>query len=86
MVWVTRAVYSYYRHFGYVGTTQTILRNNSAYYFCFFKGGIYELTYNDTVKFSNIQSVILFDLPSQDDLDKWLKIKVLVETPGMNGI
>ena len=52
----------------------------------FFKGEIYEITFNEEGKFSNTQTVLLFDLPSQDDLDNWRKIKVLKAPLGMKDV
>ena len=49
----------------------------------FFRGAMYECTYNEDGKFSQSQLAILFDLPSQDDLNNWRKIKVLVAPPGL---
>ena len=43
----------------------------------FFRGAIYEMTFNEEGNFSNTQLVILFDLPSREDLESWRKIKVL---------
>ena len=43
----------------------------------FFKGAIYEITFNSDGKFSNIQLAILYDLPSADDLSNWRPINVL---------
>ena len=43
----------------------------------FFKGAIYETTFNTEGKFSNTQLVMLFELPSEEDLFNWRKIKLL---------
>ena len=37
----------------------------------FFEGAIYECTYNCEGKFSHSQAVLLFELPSQEDLNNW---------------
>lgn len=52
----------------------------------FFRGAKYEFTYNDEGKFSQSQMVLLYDLPSQNDLDTWKKIKVLAAPPGIKDI
>ena len=46
----------------------------------FFKGAVFEMTFNVVGKFSNTQTGILFDLPGQEDLTNWRKIKIL-KTP-----
>ena len=43
----------------------------------FFRGAIYEITFNLQGQFSNTQLVLLYDLPDQDSLDHWRNIKVL---------
>ena len=45
-------------------------------------GAIFECTFNDEGLHSYTQKAILFDLPSQDDLDQFKKIKVLLSPPG----
>ena len=68
----------------HIRTTRTeIKRTKKAY---FFKGAIYEITFNEEGKFSNTQTALLFDLPSQDDLDNWRKIKVLKAPLGIKDI
>ena len=52
----------------------------------FFKGAKYEFTYNEEGKFSQSQTAILYDLPSQEYLDSWRNIKVLAAPPGMKDI
>lgn len=44
-------------------------------------GLIYTCTFNDTTK-SNSQKAILYDLPSQETLDRFGKIKILLAPPG----
>ena len=51
-----------------------------------FRGAIYECTFNCEGKFSHSQAVLLFELPTQDDLDNWQKIKVLVAPLGIKDI
>ena len=49
----------------------------------FFKGAIFEFTFNcrkDT--FMNSSPVLLYDVPSQEDLNGWKKVKVLLFPPG----
>ena len=48
----------------------------------FFKGAIYENTFNVEVKFRNTQLGILFDLPSEDYLSYWRKLRVLKAAVG----
>ena len=43
----------------------------------FFRGAIFEFTYNQEGKFSQSQIALLFDLPSQDDIDNWRRKKNL---------
>ena len=43
----------------------------------FFRGAIFEMTFNAEGQFSNTQTCILFDMPSVDDLQNWRKVKVL---------
>ena len=47
---------------------------------------MYDLTYNNEGKISASQMCILFDLPSQDDLDIHKKIQILVAPPGFHDI
>eukprot|EP00957_Ditylum_brightwellii_P204571 15339860-Ditylum_brightwellii.AAC.1 len=49
-------------------------------------GAIYEFTYNKEGKFSQSDTALLFDLPSQDDVDEWKSICVLVSPPGISSI
>ena len=52
----------------------------------FFKGAVYELTFNSKGEFSNTQLVILYDLPNNDQLSNWKKIKVLKAPVGQKEI
>ena len=52
----------------------------------FFRGAIYEFTYNVDDIFSQGQMAILYDLPSQDILDRNKKIKILAAPPGLHDI
>ena len=53
----------------------------------FYKGAIYTCTFNHSNgSFSHSQMVFLFEIPTQDTLDNWQKIKVLVAPPGMKEI
>jgi hypothetical protein len=52
----------------------------------FFRGAKYEFTFNEEGKFSNAQMAILFELPSQQSIDEWRKIKVLAAPPGIKDI
>ncbi len=52
----------------------------------FFRGAIYEFTFNSPNDFSQSQMAVLFDLPTQDALNRNQKIKVLAAPPGHNDI
>ena len=52
----------------------------------FFRGAVFECTYNVEGKFSQSQMALLFDLPSQEDLNTWRPIKILVAPPGMTDV
>jgi predicted GIY-YIG superfamily endonuclease len=53
----------------------------------FFRGAIYVCTFNHPNGFfSQAQMCLLFELPSQCDLDNWRSIKVLVAPPGLKVI
>lgn len=43
----------------------------------FFKGAVYECTYNKKGSFNQSQPVLMYDLPSRDDVRNFRKIKVL---------
>ena len=45
---------------------------------CFFKGAVYQCTFNKDGFFSQSQLALCYDLPSQNDVDNFRKIKVLV--------
>lgn len=51
---------------------------------CFFKGAIFECTANDLRhdRYMTSDPVLLYDLPNQDVLSRWRKIKVLKCPPG----
>ena len=52
----------------------------------FFRGAIYEFTYNCNEQFSQAQMALLFDVPSQDTLDRFKKFEILAAPPGTNDI
>ena len=52
----------------------------------FYRGAIFEFTYNCHKVFSHSQMGLLFDLPSQEDLDRCRKIKILVAPPSSKHI
>ena len=52
----------------------------------FFKGAVYEITFNLKGKFSNTQLALLYDLPSREDLCGWKNIKVLTAPAGCKSI
>ena len=43
----------------------------------FFRGAIFKIVFNKEGNFSHSLGVFLFDLPSQEDLAMWRKIKIL---------
>ena len=57
-----------------------------SYILLFYKGAIYEFTHNKDGVYSQAQMCILFDLPDQDTLDRYRKIKVLRAPTGMHDI
>ena len=52
----------------------------------FFRGAIYEFTYNCDGSFSQSQMAVLYDLPSQENLERFRKINVLIAPPGIHDI
>jgi hypothetical protein len=52
----------------------------------FFRGALYEFTYNKEGKFSQSDTALLFDLPSQDYINDWKNIPVLLSPPGLSSI
>jgi hypothetical protein len=52
----------------------------------FFRGAVYEFTYNNDEKYSQGQMALLFDLPSQDIIDRNKKIKILAAPPGLQDV
>ncbi len=56
----------------FVSTGTEIKRANGA---SFFKGAVYEITFNLNGNFSNTQLAMLYDLPSADNLSKWKRLK-----------
>ena len=52
----------------------------------FFRGAIYEITFNRTGHFANTQLVILYDLPSAEDVINWKPIKVLKYPIGLTEV
>ena len=49
----------------------------------FFKGAVYQFTYNEKKKFTQSQLGLIVDFPSQNDLDYCKAISILVAPPGM---
>ena len=49
----------------------------------FSPGAKYEITYNKEYEFSQSQLAQSIEIPSQNDLDSWRKIKVLIAPPGI---
>ena len=52
----------------------------------FFKGAIYSCTFNNKGVFSQAQMALLYDLPSQSDVENWRPIKLLLAPPGLKSI
>ena len=52
----------------------------------FFKGAIYSCTFNNKGVFSQAQMALLYNLPSQSDVDNWRPIKLLLAPPGLKSI
>ena len=52
----------------------------------FFGGNIFEIRSNKEWKFINSQRAFLFDLPSQEDISIWHKIKIIKATLGIKSI
>ena len=48
-----------------------------------FRGGQYEFTFNKDGEFSQSQMALLYDLPSQEDVELFKKIKILCAPPGL---
>ena len=52
----------------------------------FFHGAIFKITFNKEVTFSNSQNALLLNLPLQEDLSSWSKIKILKSSIGLRNI
>ena len=52
----------------------------------FYKGAIYSCTFNKSGLFSQAQMALMYDLPSQKDVDNWQPIKLLLAPPGTKSI
>lgn len=52
----------------------------------FFRGAVFEFTHNLEGVYSQSQMALLYDLPTQDDLDRWKKIKILRAPSGLHDI
>ena len=52
----------------------------------FFKGAIFEMTFNVEGVFSNTETAIMFELPNEEDLSNWRKIKLLKSPLGLREI
>lgn len=52
----------------------------------FFKGAVYEFTYNQPGQFSYSQMALLLDVPTEEELKNFKKIKVLAAPPGLKEI
>ena len=49
----------------------------------FFKGALYSCTYNKPGVFSQAQMALMYNVPSQKDVDNWRPIKLLLAPPGI---
>ena len=49
----------------------------------FFRGAIYQCTYNEDGVFSQSQLALCFELPEQADLDNFRKVNILLFPPNM---
>ena len=65
--------------------TSLLLHKNMKELWCFifYKGVLYEVTYNDGDNFSQSQLCLMFDVPSKADIDQEKPVKVLVAPPGV---
>ena len=52
----------------------------------FFRGVIFEVTYNKEGKFSNAKRVIIFELPATETVIIWQPMKVLIPPIGLQDI
>ena len=52
----------------------------------FFRGAVFEITFNSEGKFSNTQLALLYELPLRQDLADWKRIKVLKAPDGCKSI
>ena len=52
----------------------------------FFKGSLYEFTYNKDDEFSQGQMALLYDIPDQQTVAQGRKVKVLAALTGLHGI
>ena len=53
----------------------------------FFKGAVYECTYNHKEGlFNQSQIALLYDMPTQESLDSWKSVKVLIAPPALKDV
>ena len=53
----------------------------------FFRGAVYECTYNHREgSFNQSQIALLYDLPTQDCIDSWKSVKVLIAPPALKDV
>ena len=52
----------------------------------FFKGIIYKITFNKESEYSQSKMALIFDIPSEEYLTNWHKIKILVAPNGLKEI
>ena len=61
-------------------------RSKEPHILLFFRGEKFEFIYNCEGHFSQSQFGLLFDLPQQQDLDRWRPIKVVAAPPGIQDV
>ena len=52
----------------------------------FFKGAIYEITFNKDRRFSHSQLALLLTVPNQADVNEFKSIDILVAPPGIHDV
>ena len=53
----------------------------------FFRGAVYECTYNDSNgKFNQSQIALLYNMPTEDTLGQWKPVKVLIAPPALKDV
>ena len=52
----------------------------------FFRGAVFTCTFNKKGQFSQAQMALLYDLPTQKDIDNWRPINILLAPPGLKEV